>query len=138
VILYQFRLLAGDLSDTAKQESIEKTMKKIALLTALLVMGGAALMANPSRQGVREILERTARKPQRNEPFAAGSVGGTWNSAMTEDPKSFSFNHLIAEQDGTLDVVYTLRENLYWTYYNSSSTNMDFGPRIIYEIAKRG
>jgi peptide/nickel transport system substrate-binding protein len=146
-------------------------MKKITVLTALVVMGGAALMANPSRQeeksleeltatgpsGVREILERTTRKPWRNEPFAAGSVGGTWNTAITEDPKSF--NHLIAEQDsatagivrmtneglitynvvtrqweplcaspevimneaaGTLDVVYTLRENLYWTYYNSS------------------
>ena len=163
---------------------------------------------------VREILERTTRKPWRNEPFVAGSVGGTWNGAMTEDPKSF--NHLIAEQDGTtagivgattealinynvvtrqweplcaspeviineaagtLDVVYTLRENLYWTYYNSSrcepvtsddvvfwyndisgdpdmgsssyyqqfvvmpdgsEAHMDFGPRIIYEIDKRG
>jgi peptide/nickel transport system substrate-binding protein len=150
---------------------MEKRMNKITLLTALLVMGGAALTANPSRQeeksleeltatgpsGVREILARTTRKPWRNEPFVAGRVGGTWNSAMTEDPKSF--NHLIAEQDsatagivgmtneylidynvvtrqweplcafpevivneaaGTLDVVYTLRENLYWTYYNSS------------------
>jgi peptide/nickel transport system substrate-binding protein len=106
--------------------------------------------------GVREILEKTVSKPWRGEDFIAGRLGGTWNSVMNQDPKSF--NTLIAQQDNvtmgvveamqdylveydpltrewkphcvsfeiitdeaadTLDVIYTLRDDLYWSYYNS-------------------
>ena len=106
--------------------------------------------------GLAEILDRTVSKPWRGEDFVPGSLGGTWLSVMSEDPKSF--NMLIAEQDSstsavvgrmhdylvdydvvrrewkahaaspeiivdekadTLTVVYTLRNDLYWSYYNS-------------------
>jgi peptide/nickel transport system substrate-binding protein len=107
-------------------------------------------------EGLQELLEKTRTKPWRGEEFAPGRLGGTWNSSMIKDPKSF--NHLIAERDAetnaivrsmtdylidydvvrrewkpkcaspeiivneeeqTLDVIFTLRENLYWSYYNS-------------------
>jgi peptide/nickel transport system substrate-binding protein len=109
-----------------------------------------------SAEGLQELLAKTRTKPWRGEEFAAGRLGGTWNSSVTNEPKSF--NHLIAERDAetnaivrmlndflidydvvrrewkaraafheiivneaeqTLDVVYTLRDNLYWSYYNS-------------------
>jgi peptide/nickel transport system substrate-binding protein len=109
-----------------------------------------------SAEGLQELLEKTRTKPWRGEEFVPGMLGGTWNSSMIKDPKSF--NHLIAERDAetagilrmltdflidydvvsrewkprcafyeiivnekeqTLDVVYTLRDNLYWSYYNS-------------------
>jgi len=108
-------------------------------------------------EGLAEILAKTTTKPWRGEEFQPGKVGGTWNSVMNEDPKSF--NHLIAEQDSTtssvvgsmtdylidydvvsrqwkpqvaspeiivdekadtLTVVYTLRNDVYWSYYNSN------------------
>ena len=108
-------------------------------------------------EGLAEILAKTVSKPWRGEEFLPGKLGGTWNSVMNEDPKSF--NHLIAEQDsttssvvgsmtdylidydvinrnwkpraaspeiiiddkaGTLTVVYTLRNDIYWSYYNST------------------
>jgi peptide/nickel transport system substrate-binding protein len=108
-------------------------------------------------EGLAEILAKTVSKPWRGEDFSPGKLGGTWNSVMTEDPKSF--NHLIAEQDSstssvvssmndylieydvvnrkwkpriasyeiridnnadTLDVIYTLRDDVYWSYYNST------------------
>jgi peptide/nickel transport system substrate-binding protein len=106
--------------------------------------------------GVTEILAKTSAKPWRGEEFVPGTPGGTWNSSITSDPKSF--NLLVAEQDSstgaivasmvdslieydvvkrewkpriasfevrtdeekdTLDVIYTLRDDLYWSYYNS-------------------
>jgi peptide/nickel transport system substrate-binding protein len=109
---------------------------------------------NPA--GLEEILAKTLYKPWLGEEFIPGKPGGTWNSAMEEDPKSF--NWLIAEQDSTtnmvvsqmsdyflsydavnriwkpriasaeiladeetdsLSVIYTLRNDLYWSYYNS-------------------
>jgi len=109
-----------------------------------------------SAEGLHELLDKTRTKPWRGEEFVPGRPGGTWNSGITNDPKSF--NHLIAERDAetaaivgmltdyllkydvvrrewkprcasfeitvnekdqTLDVVYTLRDNLYWSYYNS-------------------
>jgi peptide/nickel transport system substrate-binding protein len=109
-----------------------------------------------SRQGLNELLAKTVSKPYRGEEFAAGTVGGTWYSSITNDPKTF--NILVAERDsqsadiiqgtqdylvdydpvkrewkprivsfeiltdeaaGTLTVIYTLREDLYWSYYNS-------------------
>jgi len=107
-------------------------------------------------EGLDEMLAKTVSKPWRGEEFVPGKLGGTWNSVLNEDPKSF--NLLIAEQDNitnavvgsmhdylidynpvtrdwepriaegeiivdyakdTLQVVYTLRDDLYWSYYDS-------------------
>jgi peptide/nickel transport system substrate-binding protein len=107
-------------------------------------------------EGLNELLAKTSSKPYHGEDFVPGILGGVWNSAITNDPKSF--NHLLAETDsptaaivsaltdylldydplkrewkphiasaeiivdekkGRLDVVYTLRNDLYWSYYNS-------------------
>jgi len=107
-------------------------------------------------EGLRELLAKTQTKPWRGEDFVPGRLGGSWNSSMIKDPKSF--NHLIAERDAetagimrsmtdylveydvvrrewkakcaapqivvddtnqTLDVIYTLRDDLYWSYYGS-------------------
>jgi peptide/nickel transport system substrate-binding protein len=107
-------------------------------------------------EGIQEILAKTVSKPWRGEDFVPGGLGGTWNSVIHEDPKSF--NLLIAEQDSatdavvssmhdslfeydvvrrewkarlaspeiivdekanTLTVVCTLRDDIYWSYYNS-------------------
>ncbi|MDR0668454.1 MAG: ABC transporter substrate-binding protein [Treponema sp.] len=109
------------------------------------------------RQGLEEILAATTSKPWRGEEFVDGPVGGTWNSSITNEPKSF--NLLIAELDnetksivggmhdylldydvvrrewkaqcafpevvvdeeaGTLDIIYTLRDNLYWSFYENA------------------
>ena len=109
-------------------------------------------------EGLQELLAKTQTKPWQGEEFAPGRLGGTWNSSMIKDPKSF--NHLIAERDAetnaivrymtdflldydvvrrewkarcasprivineaehTLDVIYTLRDDLYWSYYNSDT-----------------
>ena len=103
------------------------------------------------------LIERTVHRPQTaGTEFAPGKVGGTWNDAISGDPKSF--NLLIAEKDGsttavlspmvqyladydiykrewkpylasfeiktdeendTLDVIYTLRDDIYWTFYEN-------------------
>ena len=107
-------------------------------------------------EGLTELLAKTVTKPWKGEEFIPGRIGGTWNSVMTEDPKSF--NHLIAEQDNatgtvvnsmtdyfldydvvkrdwkpriistqiitdeandTMQIICTLRNDLYWSYYNS-------------------
>jgi peptide/nickel transport system substrate-binding protein len=107
-------------------------------------------------EGLQEMLVKTQTKPWRGEEFIPGNLGGTWNSSMLNDPKSF--NHQIAERDAetnaimrsltcylfdydvvrrewkarcafpeivideknqTLDVICTLRDNLYWSYYRS-------------------
>jgi peptide/nickel transport system substrate-binding protein len=109
-----------------------------------------------SPEGINEILAKTRSKPWQGEEFVPGVRGGTWNSSVTADPKSF--NILVAERDaptqrivgnmldylldydplkrewkarcaspeilvdeaaGTLRVVYTLRDDLYWSYYDS-------------------
>jgi peptide/nickel transport system substrate-binding protein len=109
-----------------------------------------------SAEGLQELLAKTQTKPWRGEAFVPGKRGGSWNSSMIKDPKSF--NHLIAERDAetagilrslteylieydvvrrewkakcaspqivvneaaqTLDVIFTLREDLYWSYYDS-------------------
>jgi len=108
-------------------------------------------------EGLAEMLAKTVSKPWQGEEFVPGKLGGTWNSVIREDPKSF--NLLIAEQDSTtstivgnmhdylmdydviarewkpraasaeivvdetadsLQVIYTLRDDLYWSYYNSN------------------
>ena len=107
-------------------------------------------------EGLQELLAKTVTKPWRGEDFVPGTLGGTWHSVMTDDPKSF--NMLVAEQDsatstvvgamhdylfdydvvrrewiprvaspeiiidgrsGTLRVVCTLRDDLYWSYFDS-------------------
>ncbi|AEF86077.1 putative transporter [Treponema primitia ZAS-2] len=107
--------------------------------------------------GVTEILAKTSAKPWRGEEFTPGKLGGTWNSVMDQDPKTF--NILIAQQDNisagivnsmldylvdydpltkewkphcasfeiipdektdTLDLIYTLRDDMYWSFYNSN------------------
>jgi peptide/nickel transport system substrate-binding protein len=108
-------------------------------------------------EGLQELLAKTQTKPWRGEDFVPGRLGGTWNSSMIKDPKSF--NHHVAERDAetaaimqsltnylleydvvrrewkakcaspqivvdeknqTLDVIYTLRDDLYWSYYDHS------------------
>lgn len=101
-----------------------------------------------------ELVSKTQSKPKVSSNYVKGKVGGIWNDALITDPKTF--NHLIAERDGTsagivscltdylvdydtvtktwkpraaffsieekgssLIVHYTLRDNLYWSYYNS-------------------
>lgn len=98
--------------------------------------------------------EKTQYKPYKNESFIPGTVKGSWNSTISNEPKTF--NQLIAERDaesnglismtldylvdynpvtrewtpqatyfsietdeekGTLTVHYTIRENLFWTWY---------------------
>lgn len=100
------------------------------------------------------ILSRTVSKPFRDEGWKTGVEGGTWNSTISGDPKSF--NLLIAERDaatsgilsymtdsladynyvkrewvprlasfeirtdekrGTLDIVYTLRDDIFWSFF---------------------
>jgi peptide/nickel transport system substrate-binding protein len=107
-------------------------------------------------EGLSEILAKTVSKPWRGEEFVPGVPGGTWNSGITEDPKTF--NLLVAERDaasgnivekmtdylvdydvvrrewkprvvspeivvdeeaGKLDLIYTLRDDLYWSFYGS-------------------
>ena len=60
---------------------------------------------------LRELLARTVSKPWQGEEFSPGSLGGTWQSSMIRDPKSF--NHLIAERDAeTNDIVRMLNDYL--------------------------
>ena len=108
--------------------------------------------------GLYELLEQTQSRPWRGEAFIPGPAGGTWNSGITAEPKTF--NILVAERDaqsnaivqsmleylvdydvvrrewrpkaaffeidvdeeaGTLRVIYTLRDNLYWSFYDSET-----------------
>ncbi len=47
----------------------------------------------------QHLIERTRYKPFKGESFVPGIPGGTWNDSILQDPKTF--NHLIAERDGT-------------------------------------
>ena len=106
--------------------------------------------------GLDELLAQTQFRPWRGEEFVPGPPGGTWHSAVVNEPRTF--NLLVAETDaasnaivrmmhdwlvdydvvnrewrpraaffeievdeeaGTLRVIYTLRDNLYWSFYNS-------------------
>jgi len=106
--------------------------------------------------GLGEILEQTVSRPWRGEAFVPGTPGGTWNSAVVHEPRTFNllvgetdaassniirmmhdmlvdfdvvrrewtprvayFDVQVDEEAGTLRVVYTLRENLYWSFYGS-------------------
>lgn len=108
--------------------------------------------------GTAELLAKTISKPWEGQPWKAGSVGGTWLSSITSDPKSF--NLLIAERDAEtngilghfheylvdydyvkkefrpqaasfrievdeenekLSVYYTLRDDVYWSYYRKGT-----------------
>jgi peptide/nickel transport system substrate-binding protein len=142
-------------------------MKKSAILAAALMVwvllsceksGELSLeeLESFKAEGLNEILAKTVSKPWTGQEMVPGRRGGTWNSAVTSDPKTF--NLLVAEQEsassavlaglvdglieydvvartwkpriaapqiavddaaGTLDVIYTLRDDLYWSYYNS-------------------
>jgi peptide/nickel transport system substrate-binding protein len=109
-----------------------------------------------SPEGLAELLAKTVSKPLLGQDFISGKLGGTWNSVIPSDPKSFNYH--IAEQDtltssivsrmndylleydfykrewtaniasariavneeeDKLQVFYTLRDDLYWSYYNS-------------------
>jgi peptide/nickel transport system substrate-binding protein len=109
-------------------------------------------------EGLSEVLSKTVSKPWRGEEFVNGVLGGTWNSSVTADPKTFNIQ--VAERDapslaiieymldylvdyepltrewkarcaapeiladeaaGTLRVIYTLRDDLFWSYYNSDT-----------------
>jgi peptide/nickel transport system substrate-binding protein len=147
-----------------------KRMKKFALfhagLAALVILAFSACSGDEEYSqeeldaltvaGLEELLARTERKPYQGEDFVSGKPGGTWNSVIPADPKSF--NLLVAEKDsatldvvsmmhdyladyntakrewegrcavpevvadeeaGKLDVYYTIRDNCYWSYYNS-------------------
>ena len=111
---------------------------------------------NLSIAGLYELLAQTISRPWQGEDFVAGPPGGTWNSGVVNEPKTF--NLLVAERDaasngivrmmtdmlvnydvvrrewkaqaafpeivvderaGTLRVIYTLRDNLYWSFYGS-------------------
>jgi len=109
-----------------------------------------------SPEGLAELMAKTVSKPLQGQTFIPGRTGGTWNSVIPSDPKSF--NYYIAEQDNLtsnivsrmndylldfdyhkrewvpniasariavneaenkLQVFYTLRDDIYWSYYNS-------------------
>ncbi len=104
-----------------------------------------------------DVVQKTLSRPYKGNAFLPGKVGGTWNTAIMSDPKSF--NLLIAEKDGetasileplhqyfidydiytrtwkpgiadysitiheskgTMDVTYTLRDDVYWSYYKDA------------------
>ena len=46
-----------------------------------------------------EMIKNTVSKPYDGSEFVDGRVGGEWNTTLDSDPKTF--NHLIAERDGT-------------------------------------
>ena len=115
---------------------------------------------NVEVSGVSELLAQTVSRPlivPRTQAFVPGTIGGIWNSAEIDEPKTF--NILVADRDatsssmvgnlqdnfaeydralgiftpriatweitvneaaGTVRIVYTLRDNLYWSYYNST------------------
>ena len=149
-----------------------KTMKKLTLITAIISIGTVALLLSCNRTkemtledlegfqagGVSDILAKAKFRPFPGyaTAYGPGVQGGTWNSAMTTEPKTF--NALVAEGDNssaqiqyelreflanydwverewvpnvasweiitdeaadTLDIIYTIKEGVYWTYYNS-------------------
>ncbi|MCR5723889.1 MAG: ABC transporter substrate-binding protein [Treponema sp.] len=105
-----------------------------------------------------DLISRTVHRPKTADTvFAPGKPGGTWNTSISSDPKSFNllvaeadgsttsvlsylttyladydiYNHewksgcasfeiTIDEAAGTLDVTYTLRDDLYWSYYEDA------------------
>ena len=106
--------------------------------------------------GLEELLEQTRSRPWRGEEFVPGRPGGTWNSGVVNEPKTFNllvaerdgassaivrmmtemlvgydvvrrewtpqaafFEVIVDEEAGTLRVIYTLRDNLYWSFYGS-------------------
>ena len=46
-----------------------------------------------------QIISKTVSKFWNGSDYVPGKIGGTWNSVLNADPKTF--NHLIAERDGT-------------------------------------
>ena len=146
-----------------------EAMKKFALVSLLCVAVLAFSCARAeemtpeelegfSPAGAAELIARVLYRPFPGfeTAFVPGLPGGTWNTSMLNEPRTF--NRLVAEGDGdsmgiqdrvldflaqfdtatgewvprlasweiiaddeadTLDIIYTLREGLYWTYYGS-------------------
>lgn len=46
-----------------------------------------------------QIISKTVSKFWDGSDYVPGKIGGTWNAVLNADPKTF--NHLIAERDGT-------------------------------------
>ncbi len=106
--------------------------------------------------------DKTITKPYEGQDFADGKTGGTYNTIIGGEPKSFNF--LIAERDGEttgilsvltdylvdydtvkkawvprladfeiavdekrnrMDVIYTLRDNLYWSFYENAQPKVE-------------
>lgn len=113
-------------------------------------------IALATTDGTAQFISQTVSKPWEAQEYQSGTLGGTWYSSTTADPKSF--NLLIAERDGetaailahmhdylvdydyirkeftpqvafpevsvdkenqTMSVTYTLRDNLFWSFYGS-------------------
>jgi peptide/nickel transport system substrate-binding protein len=103
------------------------------------------------------LIEKTVHRPNLTNHFEAGKKGGTYNTMITGDPKSF--NMLVAEKDGEtsgvlspmvqyladydlverkwksliadfevkiyeeenkLDLIYTIKDDVYWSFYGNS------------------
>lgn len=104
-----------------------------------------------------DLIEKTVHRPNAENHFEAGKIGGTYCDFITGDPKSF--NMLAAEKDGEtagvlaplvqyladydvierrwkghiadfeirtneennkLDVIYTIKDGVYWSFYNDA------------------
>ena len=104
-----------------------------------------------------DLIEKTVHRPNLTNHFEAGKKGGTYNTMITGDPKSF--NMLVAEKDGEtsgvlspmvqylvdydlverkwkgliadfevkiyeeenkLDLIYTIKDDVYWSFYGNS------------------
>lgn len=104
-----------------------------------------------------DLIDKTVHRPNLANHFEAGKTGGTYNTMITGDPKSF--NMLVAEKDGEtsgvlspmvqyladydlverkwkgyiadfeikiyeeenkLDLIYTIKDGVYWSFYGNS------------------
>ncbi|MCF0241501.1 MAG: ABC transporter substrate-binding protein [Treponema sp.] len=141
---------------------MKKILGLILFSTALLCLSGCGKTEELSEEEIKERIsasgsefdEKTTWKPWNNEEMVPGKTGGTWNSTILSDPKTF--NQLIGQRDGesagiismtldylvdynvitkkwepraasyeietdeekgTLTVHYTIRDDLFWTWY---------------------
>ena len=74
--------------------------------------------------GSNELIKKTVSRPYQNQKFVPGKTGGTWNTAIMGDPKSF--NLLIAEKDGeTAGILEPLHQ--YFADYNIYTREWEAG-----------
>lgn len=72
-----------------------------------------------------EIIKNTVSKPWDGSPYKDGKSGGQWNDTLEADPKTF--NHLIAERDGTSNSIISMTTD-YIADYDTCSKN--WKPRL--------